>query len=56
MPWALVANVDGVPSSLVSNVSIADASEIMFLCLVGPVPPRGKFVICVKFDPGFYPL
>ena len=55
-PREIVANTDGVSSSLVGDVYLATASTIMFLCLVGPVPPRGKFVICVKFNPGFNPF
>ena len=52
MPWALVSDTDDIFSSLGGNV-FENTSVIVFLCLVGPVLPRGKFVICVESYPGF---
>ena len=43
-------------SSLGGKAYLATTSVIVFIYLVGPVPPRGKFDICVKFDPGFHPF
>ena len=48
--------MESVSSSLGGMVYFTTSSVIAFLCLVGPVPPRGKFDICVEFDPGFHPL
>ena len=51
-----MAYTEGVPSSLVYKSFFATTYEIIFLCLVGHVPPRRKFYICVKFDPVFHPF
>ena len=53
---SLVANMDNVSSYLGVNVSLATASAFLFVCLVGNVPPRGKFVVSVIFNPGFEPF
>ena len=56
MPWVFVAYTNGVSSSLGGKLFFATTSAILFLCFSGPVPPRGKFEICVEFDPGFNPF
>ena len=43
--------MDSVSSSLGIKVLFSTTSLIVFMCLVEPVLPRGKFDICVKFDP-----
>ena len=55
-PWAFFSYIDDVPSSLGGKVAFATTSAIVFLCLVEDVPPRGKFEICVEFDPIFHPF
>ena len=53
---ALVANTYSVFSHLWVNVSLATAFMIVFACFFGPVLPRGKLVVGVRFDPWINPL
>ena len=40
--------------SIGGEVLFATTSEIIFMCLMWPVPPIGKFEICVEVDPRFH--
>ena len=51
MSWAFFANTDGVYSSIDGKVSLATTFAVVSLCLVGPVPPRVKSDIFIKFNP-----
>ena len=53
---ALVADTYSVSSHLWVNLSLATTFMIVFACFFGPVFPRGKLVVGVRFDPWINPL